>query len=403
MVSNYKIITVTHKQTDLKNIGRYVIEADADAISNRLEQAGKALGIDEIMYLFTCNRVLYLLYTPNKVDSGFTKQFAEIVYGQDTDSLDLFSSYEGEDAIRHLYEVASSIDSLVVGEREIFRQLREAYTHCHQQGLTGDSIRLLMDETVRTAKRVYASTRIGEKPVSIVSLAIQKLLNANVSKEARVILLGAGQTNTLVGKFLAKHGFTNVAVFNRTMSKAEELAALVKGQAYSLDQLPEYSKGFDVMFTCVGTIESYLTQELYLSLANREVGRKIIIDLAIPNNVSPDVKVALNVKYISIEDLKALAERNLSFRAGEVEKAGVYVEESIDVFNKLYKQRQVELAMSGLPQRIREVKDRALEEVFRKEMENLDDDTRALIGRMMGYMEKKCIGIPMKVAKDALS
>ena len=148
------------------------------------------------------------------------------------------------------------MNSLVIGEREILRQLREAYDQSVAWKLTGDDIRLAMRAAVETAKAVYSNTRIGEKPVSVVSLAIQKLLAAKTPKEARILLIGAGQTNKLVTKFLHKHSFSNVVVFNRTLEKAEGLANMVDGKAYTLDHLQEYQGGFDCMIVCTGATKA---------------------------------------------------------------------------------------------------------------------------------------------------
>lgn len=404
MVENYKIITVTHKSAALKDIGQFVLQdSDACPVLEQLEALKKELQVQDLFYLPTCNRVLFFFHCKESLNRSFLHRFSEVLYPDwDISREDVFQCFEGGDALQHLFEVASSVDSLVVGEREIIRQLRQAYEKCHAQKLTGDAVRLAMDTTIRTAKRVYAQTRIGEKQVSIVSLAIKKMLEADVSPNARLLLVGAGQTNRLVAKFLKKYGYSNVTVFNRTLAKAEILADMLDGKAFPLDELQHYKGGFDCMIVCTGAVEPVITPSIYAQLLQGETDTKVVIDLSIPNNVAATVSKDFNVNYIEIDGLKVLAAKNMEFRKQEVIKARYIIEEEVEQFHQLYKERQLERAFGEMPVQIKEIKNRALTQVFAKEMEHLDDDTKSLLERMMNYMEKKCIGIPMQVAKKTM-
>lgn len=409
MQENYQILTITHRRTDLKQIGKYVIKVDSnDDLKARLEVIKNHFGLDELLYLATCNRVMFLFHADLKLDLNFAKKFflfinPDLSEKQVSNLEHILFRLEGEDAFRHLFEVAASIDSLVVGEREILRQLREAYSQCENWSLTGDNIRLLFQSLVVGAKEVYAQTRIGEKPVSVVSLAIQKLLSSGVSKEAKVLLIGAGQTNALVAKFLKKYHYTNVVVFNRGIEKAKQLANYLDAEALPLAELKEYRGGFDGIIICTGATHALLDEATYSAIVQNDDRQKLIIDLSIPNNVAPEVVQQFPVQYVEIDDLRQLAKVNLSFREQEVDKARQLLKVYIQEFPVLYRQRQMELAMREVPQEIKAVKSKAMNEVFKKELENLDENTIALLDKMMSYMEKKCISIPMKAAKEMVS
>lgn len=406
MQDNYKILTITHRRTDLKQIGQYVIKSsDNTELKGRLEALKEKFGFSELFYLATCNRVMFLFRTDEKIDLYFAQRFFKFINPElktaQIDALeDILYLLEGEAAIKHIFEVAASIDSLVVGEREILRQLREAYDQCKEWNLVGDNIRLLFQLLVVSAKEVYAQTKIGEKPVSVVSLAIQKLLASGLSKDARILLIGAGQTNGLVAKFLRKYEYSNVVVFNRSLPKAEQLANYLDAKALSLADLPEYKEGFEAIIICTGATQAILDQKLYTQILGEDKSRKFVIDLSIPNNVAAEVVQHFNLDYVEIDDLRQLAKVNLSFREKEVEKARVLLEKNIEDFPVLYRQRQMELAMRKVPKEIKAVKTKAMNEVFKKELESLDAETVALLDKMMTYMEKKCIGIPMKAAKE---
>ncbi len=405
MISEYKVITVTHKSASLKETGAFVITpANDESLSEKIQNIKKSLYLKEMFYVATCNRVLFFFHTQQDLDNAFLSQFHQTIYPHlDFEFCkDKFICYTGDEALNHLFKVASSVDSLVVGEREIIRQLREAYEYFKNKELIGDNIRLAFDTTVRTAKQVYAQTRIGEKPVSVVSLAIKKLLNTDIPKSSKIIVIGAGQTNELFCKFLAKHNFNNVTIFNRTLEKAEQLAQIVKGTAMPLSELKNYKKGFDVMVVCTAVTQAIIQKENYTQLINNCPNQKIIVDLGIPHNVDQKVIEKFNTHYIEIEGLKKLAENNLAFRANEVENAKKIIYHSLMEFDNLYKERQLERAFSQMPQQIKEIKTKAFEEVFKKDVDNLDEETKELLHKMMNYMEKKCIGIPMKVAKQTI-
>lgn len=408
MLANYNILTVTHKKTNLKEIGDFVLKApDQEAVRLQLEALKQQFHIKELLYLPTCNRVMYFFTTSEEVDERFISHFFQRVNPdmplEILNSLDeTVYHYQGQDALSHLFDVAASIDSLVIGERQILRQLREAYEQSQEQGLTGEYIRLAFQQAVVAAKAVYNKTRIGDKPVSVVSLAFQQMLRAHVHKDDRVLLVGAGQTNQLVGKFLSKYGFSNVTVFNRSIGKAEQLAAALGGKALPLADIREYQEGFDCLVVCTGATDPVITNEVYESLLNGEVGHKVVIDLSIPNNVDEATVAAFDFEYIEIEGLRNLAKQNLAFREREIERAHKVIADFLAEMPALLQQRQIELAMRTVPVEIKAVKDRALNEVFHKEVALLDEPTKALMEKMLAYMEKKCIGIPMKAAREAV-
>lgn len=403
MLDGYKILTVTHRNVHLEQISNFVLShLDESELGDKLVALKEQLDLSELLYTATCNRVIYLFYTDIDLDINFIDHFFKTIDPHLSSDFIAKSvaAYEGKEAIVHFYEVASSIDSLVVGEREIMRQIRESYTQCKDWRLTGDHIRLLMKYLVQATKEVYAKTRIGEKPVSVVSLAMLKLRETNLPTTARILLVGAGQTNTLVSKFLIKQGYRHITVFNRSIENAQRLAATFNGRGYILTDLPTYKEGFDCLICSTGATEAIIDTSLYKALLNGEQGEKVVVDLSIPNNISKDVIAQFPTRHIDIEILKELADLNLSLRKQEIGIAKVLLKDQLIAFEQAFQWRQLEKAMRHVPEQVKEIKERAMNEVFKKELEGLDDKSRALIEEMMTYMEKKCISIPMKAAKE---
>ncbi len=407
MLDKYQIITLTHQRLPLQKMGDYVVPAtEATPLSVQLAEIKKALHLDELLYLSTCNRLMFLFSKAEPLSPDFAERlFRQINPGLSEEQIELALNcveiFDGTDAIRHLAEVASSVNSLVVGEREILRQLRQAYEQCRSWKLTGDDLRLTNRFAVETAKAVYAQTRIGEKPVSVVSLAIQELLKEQIDRSARILMIGAGQTNNLVGKFLIKHQFSNVTVFNRTPEKAQALADRFDGNGHPLSDLASYKQGFDVLIACTGAVRPIVDEATYRQLVGDDQAHKTIIDLSVPNNVSADVVQQYNCKYIGVDGLKELANNNLSFRRKEVVKANQLIESRLPVFQTLYKQRQIEKALAHIPEEIKTIKKHAVEVVFKKDLEKMDAATKDLIDRMLTYMERRCISVPMTSSRQS--
>ena len=403
MLHAYRLFTLTHRQATLAQLEPYAVAAEErDAVLARLR---RELGWEEVFYLATCNRVLFFFYQDERDATAVADFRAALGIDAASGAIDPVF-LEGDEAVLHLYDVAASVDSMVVGEREILRQLRLSYLECHEGGHCGDHLRLVMQSAVAAAKQVYHETRIGQKPVSVVSLAAQRIRQQRLDPAAaRVLMIGAGQTCWLISKFLRKQGFTDVTVANRTLRRAERLAAtFADGRAVPLADLPAYDRGFDLMVVCTSATEPVVTPALFELLARHELpGEKVVVDLAVPHNVAADTVEAFGPHYIQIDDLRQLASDNLAFRAGEVREARKLIAEQLVAFRESVQHRRVELALSHVPRQIRAVRERAMNEVFQRELADLDEDTVELIDRMMHYMERKCIGVPMKAARAAVT
>jgi len=409
-VHQLKIISFTHKTIPLQDLSTFYINENDRAV--RLSILKDALLLDELFYLATCNRIEFIFTSNQDGDVDFQRLFFKKFNSRwSKEEIDFAVQhakvYAGDAALHHLLSVASSLDSLVVGEREIITQVRKSYDECHVAGLTGDFIRLLMQSTIATAKQVFTDTKIATHPVSVVSLAYRKLRDLNVNLDSRILMIGSGETNTNLSKYLVKHGFRNFTIFNRTEANAQKLvdsfrSDKIQATAHALNGLENYSGGFDILITCTAASDALITNDLYTRLLDGDTSRKVIIDLAIPADVEKAVVEKNNVHLIDIGELKSEAAKNLAERHHELKAAEIIIGENMIEFHRLLRMRELEVAMQEVPGKIREIKTRAINDVFAKEMAALDEDSRELIGKMLDYMEKKCISVPMKIAKEII-
>lgn len=404
-LKHLKVIAFTHKQIELKELGKLVL--CQENLTEKLQQVQKQFDIPEMFYLSTCNRVEFVMATAQPVDKEFAQQFLQALsiglcpYYMNT-FIDAASIYENQEALTHLLRTSCSLESLVVGEKEILAQLRKAYEHCREAGLTGDFLRMVMGCVVKTAKEVYTHTNISRNPISVVSLAYRKLKELKLCSNARILLVGAGETNRNISKYLQKHKYSNFAVFNRTLANAEKLAADLNGEAYDLEALKTYNKGFDVIITCTSATQPLITAEVYKSLLNGDTGKKTVVDLAVPNDTAAEVLEQYPVNYIEVNSLNEVAKKNLNERYQELVHAEKIINQNIDEFLPMLKQRRIEVAMRQVPETIKQIKDRALNTVFADEVQAMDAQSRQLLEKVINYMEKKYIKVPMVMAKEIL-
>ncbi|WP_293944431.1 MULTISPECIES: glutamyl-tRNA reductase [unclassified Sphingobacterium] len=404
-MKNLKVLAFTHKHVELKDLGNLVI-CNED-LESRLISLKHSLDIPEIFYIGTCNRVEFVFYGAHELTNEFIAEFmGKLNFCVPQERLQCYlgqvNKYEGMDALHHLLRMSCSLESLVVGEKEILAQVRRAYDRCREAGFTGDFLRLMMDRLVKTAKEVYTYTKISRNPISVVSLAYRKLRELKLVENPRILIIGSGETNQNLAKYFQKNQKAKFIVFNRTLENAKALAEELNAEAHPLAEIGAYKEGFDILITCTGAPTSIIDNSLYQSLLNGETDKKIIIDLAVPNDIDAEVIKNNPIHYIEVSSLQAIAEKNIQERYNELDSAEKIIQDNIQEFLPLIKQRRVEVAMREVPEKIKEIKSFALNEVFAQEVQALTPEAREVLEKVINYMEKKYIKVPMVMAKEIL-
>jgi len=404
-LTSFHVFAFTHRNLEVSEVGKLHIELDKQ--QERLSDLKVQSELNELMFLSTCNRVEYVFCTEKEVSTDFVSHFFKNLYPTFSDEsltklIESVQVFSGLSAVEHMLQVASSIDSMIVGEREIITQVRTAFDTSKKFALTGDFIRLVIRHTIETAKRVYTETSIATKPVSVVALAYHTLREMNIHLDARILIVGAGMTNTNMGRFLKKHGYKNFVVFNRTFSKAESLAKDLNGLAFPLEELKNYDKGFDIIISCTGSENHIITEEIYEQLLQNETSKKVVIDIAIPHDLDKNIVDKHHVTHISVDHLQKISDQNLKERSKEIAHVEEILNEAIYDFQQVNRIRKVEIAMREVPMMVKNIKSTAVNHVFKQEIENLNSDSREVLEKIMEYMEKKYMSVPMKMAKDIL-
>ena len=293
-------------------------------------------GLDERLILSTCNRV-EVYSAVDDLEQGLDAIHRFFLESRDVgrEELDahLYVHREAE-ATRHLFTVASSLDSMVVGEPQILGQVKEAYRVAQASGHAGKALTNLFSRAFRVAKKIREQTPIGESPVSVSSVAVdlaKRIFGSLAGKN--VLLLGAGEMGEAAARHLKASGADTLHVANRTLVRAQELAAKLKGRAVSFDNLEQALIDADVVIASTASQGFILDKPtVAAALERRRDAPVFLIDIAVPRNVAPDVNDLENAYLYDVDDLQSVAADNLRDREEVARDARAILESEVQTY-----------------------------------------------------------------------
>ncbi len=315
---------------------REKLAVDAPALGAALADVRGALSAAEAVVLSTCNRVE--LWTVHEEAAPGVDRVAAFLAGRHGVAPDALAPalyrHLGPEAVRHLFRVASGLDSMVLGEAQILGQVKDAYQAAQAEGATGRVLNRLFQTAVHVAGRVRSSTTIGERNVSVPSVATRlagKIFQDLASKT--LLILGAGEMAELAAAAFRTRGMTRILVANRTLEHARELADRCGGTAHPLEALPLVLPRGDVVVSCLRS-ESYVLDvaQVQAALLVRRQEPVFLMDVAVPRNIHPEVNRIENVYLFNIDDLQAIVDQNVLERQREVERCEPLIEEETQGF-----------------------------------------------------------------------
>jgi len=318
---------MNHESAPLDLRERLVVpEGELVSTVGRLAGAGD---VEEGLILSTCNRTEILVHARAASAERTLKSFLLTVGRATPEELERHCYlHTDRDAVRHVFRVASSLDSMIVGEPQILGQVKEAYAAAHAAGSLKTVLDSLLQRAFSVAKRVRTETGIARAPVSIAHAAAARAheIFGDLSHSA-VLVVGAGKMARLAAQHVAADGVGSIRVVNRSYQRAAELARELSGAALSWDRLPGELALADVVIVSTGAPHHIITQDDASRVARHRRGRPIFfIDIAVPRNVDPRVNDLDNVYVYDVDDLKSVAEAGLRERRHEAEAAEQIVE-----------------------------------------------------------------------------
>jgi len=320
---------------------RECLGGDADNPRKALTWMRNLEVVREGLFLSTCNRVeaIFVSDEADAAKESVILLMARLGGGQTGDFLPCLYVLEDRDAVRHIFNVASSLDSMVVGEPQILGQIKEAYALATREKTSGVILNRLMHRAFHVAKRVRSETGICGAAVSISYAAVELARKIfHVLEGKKVLLVGAGEMAELAARHLLAHDVSSLKVANRTFERAVEVAGHFKGVPVSFDEIDSELPNVDIVITSTASPGYVITRDqVKHSLRKRRNRPLFFIDIAVPRDVEPQVHDLSNVYLYDIDDLKGVVALNLAQRKEEAVKASRIVEEEVGKFEKWLK------------------------------------------------------------------
>jgi glutamyl-tRNA reductase len=373
-----------------------------------LEKLNSIEDIYEICVISTCNRVeLYGVANDNieKVKEEILRILSQYSTVPVSTLKDYLFFYTNKEAIRHIFRVSSSLDSMVIGEPQIVCQFKDSFTKAKEYKAVRHILTRLFDKALNVSKKIRTSTGISRRAVSIsyAAVLLAKKIFGDL-KDKNVLIIGAGEMAELAAKHLHSLNVKHIFVSNRTFEKAVELADKFSGSAIRFEKIQEFLPEADIIIVSTGAKEPILKKEDVKRAIKSRKDPLFIIDISVPRNVEESVNELEGVYLYNIDDLKQVVNSNLEERKIEAQRAEFIIDEEVEKFVKWLNTLKVSPIISSVRDYADKLRQQQLEKLFKqmpylneKERENIDLAMRSLINKLL---HRPTMYIKDKAAKE---
>jgi glutamyl-tRNA reductase len=353
--------------------------------------------ITEAAAVSTCNRTeLYLVASDSvEAEAGALGVLSREAGIRPTELLGPLYSLRGTDAARHLFRVTAGLESMIVGEAEIQGQVKRAYELALVEGATGPILNRLFRGALAAGKRARSETAVGEKGVSIPSVAVE-LAQRTLGDLGRrqVLLVGAGDTSELTARALAARGAQAVFIANRRYNRAIGLAQRFGGRAVRIDELPAQLAAADIVVSTTDSPHHLIERsELEMVMEGRADSPLLLIDLAVPRDIDPGCRELAGVTLHDVDDVQAIVQRNASGREAEARRAAAILDAELGRFEAWLASQEVVPTVAALRRRAEEIVGRVLEE-NESRWESLSEADRERVAAMARAIASRLLHEP---------
>jgi glutamyl-tRNA reductase len=382
---NIVLVGISHKTAPVEMRERLAFSESHlhDALGELVDQDS----LEEGLIVSTCNRVELLASAPSGADRGLGRlmDFLCGFHCLEPGALNgHLYRHADSDAIKHVFRVTSSLDSMVVGESQILGQVKEAYQHAVDAGTIGRVLSQLMNRALHVAKRIRTETGVAQNPVSVSSVAVElarKIFDELSDKT--VLLVGAGETGELAARSLIEAGTSKLIVTNRTAGRGEEIARKFGGRAVSFETLYGALPSSDIVLCATGAPDYVIrSAETRKALKSRKRGPLLFIDISVPRNIDPSVADIENTFLLDVDDLESIVKTNLREREYEAQAAETIIEAEVQHFNKLLRSLDIGPAVVEIKQLLSQMAASEFKR-SRKRLGDLSPDQEAAIQHVL--------------------
>lgn len=370
-----------------------------EQVSEALNDACADAGLDEVVILSTCNRTEIYAVSSDQVESvdkarQLISWMANYHHLSAQDLHQCAYHYESDEALTHIMQVASGLDSMVLGEPQILGQMKSAYAVARESGTVSSELGRVFPRVFSIAKRVRTDTAIGENPVSVAFAAVNLAghIFSNLANTS-ALLVGAGETIELVARHLIDAGVNRIVIANRTLGRARELAQKFSAEAVLLSEIPEQLEQADIVITSTASQLPILGKgAVETALKQRKHRPMLMVDIAVPRDIEAQVGDLRDVYLYSVDDLRDIVDQNMRGRENEARKADVIIAEGV----RNHRDAERSLAAVDTVKEYRtmaeQLKDRELQRALR--MLSRGDDPAQVLAQMARGLTQKLIHAP---------
>lgn len=396
------VLGINHQTASLPLRERVAFASEqlGDALSKACQQAG----IEEAVILSTCNRTeIYGSSREDVTPEALLHWLAEYHGVPGSELAECHYYHRDQDAVRHLMRVAAGLDSLILGEPQILGQLKSAFAVAEQQGTVSGKLHQAFQQVFATAKRIRSETAIGENPVSVAyaAVALSRRIFADLSK-SKALLIGAGKTIELVAKHLRENGIQQLLIANRTLPRAQELAAETGGEAILLSDIPERLHEADVVISSTasqlpilgkGAVESALRQRKHKPM--------LMVDIAVPRDIEAEVAELDDVYLYTVDDLKEVIDESRRCREEAAQDAHRMIDEALEDYLRELREEDAVQVIRGYRDQAEQLRNEELE----KALKNLrrGDPAEEVLQALARNLTNKLLHHPTVQLKNAAS
>ena len=372
-----------------------------NALPDALRELQK-LGASEAVILSTCNRVEFAVSAADHTDPGqVVESFLQAWKG----SAHAFEGHlyrlESREAIQHMFRVAASLDSMVVGEPQILGQLKNAFAIAKSEGAVGGLLEQVLTRSFRVAKRVRNETGIGQMAVSVSYAAVELARKIfGPLKGHSVLIIGSGKMGELAAKHLHRNGAKRIFVTNRTWERALDMATLFQGKAIRYPEFPSVLHEMDIVIASSGAPHYILSRdEMQRAIAARRNAPMYLIDLAVPRNIDPSVNDVEGVFLYDVDDLEGVVNANVQERSKQAEKAEAIVTDEVDSMMSHLKMDEVTPTIVSLQEQWENMRVAEVTRAMRR-LQSLPAEHQELVAAQLEAMSKSLVN---KIAHAPIS
>jgi len=386
---NFLAVSINHRTAPVEL--REALHLSDEDVREIIKKA-KDNFLKEGLLLSTCNRteIYGIPVNPQITHQQFQKFIAENK-NSTTISPENFQTFIARDSVKHLFSVTSGIDSQLIGDNQIFKQVKNAFNIAEEMQFAGFLTRRVFDSAIRVGKRAISETAISKGAVTVSYAAVQLIekIFSNLNKKSALVI-GTGETGEIAAKHLRDRGIGRLALTNRTFEKAEKLAADLKTAVFPFDTFKDHLHKFDIIISATSSEDIFITKkDVEQAMNKRGYSSMVLMDIAVPRDIDPATKKIDYVFYHDIDSLNIIVEQNVAKRKEEIPKVEKIIDEELDSFFEWYNSLQSAPTIKSLREHFDEIRAEEVEKNINKfspeDREKFEIVTKRIINKILHH------------------